>query len=157
MELVAKIPLFDRLTGQLMGSKDGRNLQADGLNLSLCRDLERLFSSRNGLTISEFLNCAGGVMYYGTPDTLDLSPQSGRDIRLLEDVLRHAITLYEPRLLNATIVARPDENNKYGVNVQLKAAVRLGGQLRRVDFDLQMGADGVAMQPVELPSTKGEM
>jgi len=109
------------------------------------------------LTISEFLNCAGGVMYYGTPDTLDLSPQSGRDIRLLEDVLRHAITLYEPRLLNATIVARPDENNKYGVNVQLKAAVRLGGQLRRVDFDLQMGADGVAMQPVEPPSTKGEM
>ena len=157
MELVAKIPLLDRLTGQLMGSRDGRNLQADGLNLSLCRDLERLFSSRNGLTISEFLNCAGGVMYYGTPDTLDLSPQSGRDIRLLEDVLRHAITLYEPRLLNTTIVARPDENNKYGVNVQLKAAVRLGGQLRRVDFDLQMGADGVAMQPVEPPSTKGEM
>jgi predicted component of type VI protein secretion system len=65
--------------------------------------------------------------------------------------------LYEPRLLNATIAARPDENYKYGVNVQLKAAVRLGGQLRRVDFDLQMGANGVAMQPVEPSSTKGEM
>ena len=56
--------MFDRLTGHLSSTNDGTGLSADGLQRSICLDLERLLNTRNGMTVQQFLDCDGGVMHY---------------------------------------------------------------------------------------------
>lgn len=130
------VPLFDRLAGTAPESADGRLLEAGGLEASVRRDLSRLFNVRNGLTIEEFLAADGTVLHYGLPDLLSLSAQSDADLQRLAEVVAHGIALYEPRLSHVQVRARPDAVKHRSVRLAISAAVSVGRQLCRVDFDL---------------------
>lgn len=132
----SSVPLFDRLSGSAPESADGRLLDAGGLEASLRRDLSRLFNVRNGLTIDEFLASEGTVLDYGLPDLLALSAQSDADLQRLADVVARGIALFEPRLSHVQVSARPDRSTGHGARVLISAAVAVGRELCRVDFDL---------------------
>jgi type VI secretion system protein ImpF len=142
------VPLFDRLCGAAPESVDGRLLQAGGLETSLRRDLSRLFNVRNSLTIEQFLACEGTVLHYGLPDLLTLSAESDANLDRLAAVVAHAIALFEPRLSHVQVRALPDPSKRVGARVAISAAVKVGPQLFRVDFDLAAnGQTPLAMQP----------
>lgn len=132
------VPLFDRLAGMAEASHDGRLLDAGGLKLSLQRDLLRLFNVRNALTIEEYLACDGTVIHYGLPDLLHLSAQSDTDLQTLADVVRHGLGLFEPRLSRVQVRASRDPAAPTRARVAIAAAVQIGQQLCRVDFDVAL-------------------
>ena len=155
MDATAKLPLFDRLSGELSPFMHGRGLSADGLQRSIRLDLERLLNTRNGLTVREFLDCDGGVMHYGMPDTLALSALA--DQVLLSHIVRKAIDLYEPRLSRVDIQVLADKQALHRLKVQVRGAVKLGGHLSRVDFELDLGGSTATVVAGGSAAPKGAM
>lgn len=140
------VPLFDRLSGVAHASQDGRLLDAGGLQRSLQLDLARLFNVRNALTIQEYLRCEPSVLHYGLPDSLGLSPQSQVDLDIWESVLRRCIEMYEPRLSHVKVEVKPDPARHHGARASIAAAVMLGKQLCRVNFDVALNAQSVQVE-----------
>ena len=136
------VPLFDRIAGFSEASFDGRLMDGQGLRLSLLRDLGRLFNARNGLSVEAFLASEASVLFYGLPDLLALSPQSAVDLAKVADVFRHGISLYEPRLSHVDIKVARDANQN-AARVTVAAAVNVGNQLCRVDFDMVVDSQAV--------------
>jgi type VI secretion system lysozyme-like protein len=130
------VPLFDRLAGTAPESADGRLLEGGGLDTSLQRDLMRMLNARNGLTIEQFLASDGTVLNYGIPDLLVLSADSDANLQRLAAVIAHGIALFEPRLSHVQVRALTDPRSRIGARVAISAAVSVGRQLFRVDFDL---------------------
>lgn len=142
------LPMFDRLCGGLSVSRDGRILDADGLQQSLHGDLIRLFNTRNGLTIEQFSTQAITSLQYGLPDTLGLSLQSANDLRRLQLVVERAITKYEPRLSQVRVQACADRNSPMVARINISAAVALGQQLCQVHFDLVLDGQAATLAVV---------
>jgi type VI secretion system protein ImpF len=140
------VPLFDRLTGTLDASQDGRLLDAGALQRSLQRDLTRLFNARNGLTIQQYLACEPTVLHYGLPDTLSLSPKSELDLDLWSAVLLRCIAMFEPRLSHVQVKVTQDLSKSYGAHATIAAAVTLGMQLCRVNFDVALDPRSTLLQ-----------
>ncbi|WP_296947980.1 type VI secretion system baseplate subunit TssE [uncultured Massilia sp.] len=141
------VPFFDRLAGGDPASFDGRLLDGAGLQQSLERDLQRLFNVRNAMTVQEFLTGDPTVLDYGLPDTLTLSAQSDQDLLAWSRVIERGIALYEPRLAHVRVTVRPDPARPTAARAAIVAAVRLGEQLCRVDFEVALDAR-VAMMKV---------
>ncbi len=125
------MPLLDRLCApgdDGVGPLDGRGLQA-----SLARSLDELLGTRSRLPMRRFADEASHVLDYGLPDFSALSLRSSEDRLLLERAIVRAITCFEPRLLHAQ--ARVEETGRVEhARVQISAAVRIGQELRRVEF-----------------------
>ncbi|KRB67886.1 type VI secretion system baseplate subunit TssE [Noviherbaspirillum sp. Root189] len=140
------VPLFDRLSGVAHASQDGRLLDAGGLQHSLQLDLARLFNVRNALTIQEYLTCEPSVLHYGLPDSLSLSPQSQLDLEIWAKVLERCIEMYEPRLSHVQVNVKPDPKKHYGARATIAAAVMLGKQLCRVNFDVVLNTQSAQVE-----------
>lgn len=140
------VPLFDRLTGVLHASQDGRLLDAGGLQHSLQLDLARLFNVRNSLTIQQYLACEPSVLHYGLPDTLILSPYSQLDCDLWASVLARCMAMFEPRLSHVQVQVAQDMSKVYGACATIAAAVMLGQQLCRVNFDVALDSRSALIQ-----------
>ena len=140
------VPLFDRLTGVLHASPDGRLLDGGGLQHSLQLDLMRLFNVRNALTIREYLDGDPTVLDYGLPDMLGLSPQSDQDLATWAQVLERALALFEPRLSHVKVEVIADPAKPFAARAAIAAVVLLGQQLCRVNFDVALDARSAAMQ-----------
>jgi len=139
------VPLFDRLAGA-SHSPDGRLLDGSGLQHSLQLDLLRLFNVRNAMTIQEFLTGDPTVLHYGLPDMLSLSAQSDQDLQIWGRVLERGIALYEPRLSHVRVTVRADRARPTAAQATIVAAVRLGAQLCRVDFEVALDARHATMK-----------
>ena len=130
------IPLFDRFGGPL--SDAGAGLPpAEALQLSLRRDLTRLFNVRNRLTVDEFLNGAPTSLDYGLPDTLHLSAQSATDLQRWQQVIARAISLYEPRLRQVAVKVAPAADWPTLAWVEIAATAVLGSE--HVQFHFEAG------------------
>lgn len=130
------LPLFDRFGGPL--SDSGVALPPEeALQLSLRRDLTRLFNVRNRLTVDEFLNGAPTSLDYGLPDTLHLSAQSATDLQRWQQVIVRAIALYEPRLRQVAVKVAPSANWPTMAWVEIAATAILGSE--RVQFHFEAG------------------
>ena len=127
-------PLFDRLTLREEGTVDGSLLDAGGLRLSLRREVERLFNTRCSRTIDEYLEGELSVIDFGLPDFSHLSVQSESDRSRLALVIHKALSAFEPRLSSVQVEVEPRERN--GTRASIQAAVKLGREMRRVDFEL---------------------
>lgn len=131
-------PLFDRLCAAAddsVGPLDARGLQA-----SLARDLADLLGTRSRLPLQRFTDEAGTVLDYGLPDFSALSPRSDDDRQGLKDAIMHAIACFEPRLMHVQVDVDDWTGNAEHARVHLSAAVRIGNELRRIDFTLPAGA-----------------
>jgi len=140
------VPMFDRLTGVLHASPDGRLLDGGGLQHSLQLDLMRLFNVRNALTIRAYLEGDPTVLDYGLPDMLGLSPQSDQDLYIWSQVLERSLALYEPRLSHVKVDVSADPAKPFAARAAIAAVVLLGTQLCRVNFDVALDARSAAMQ-----------
>lgn len=140
------LPLFDRLCSDSVDVIDEVLLDSRGLMRSLQVDLARLLNTRNGLTIDQFLKAELGVLQFGLPDVTGLWPSSKHDRDRLADVIAHALASFEPRLSLVTIEVAVDPDSPARARVSVAAAVRLGRQLRRVDFRLALDARGGAAE-----------
>jgi type VI secretion system protein ImpF len=140
------MPLFDRIAGFAEASFDGRLMDGSGLRQSLLRDLSRLLNVRNGLPVDEFLASDGSVLHYGLPDVLALSPGSEEHLHTLANCVAHAIRLYEPRLSHVEVKASGDRSKAGSVRISLAAAVSIGLQLCRVDFDVLLDSRSLAFE-----------
>ncbi len=127
-------PLLDRL----IGYEDGVLLDAAGLRHSLALDLQRLFNSTSRLAIDDFLDLELTVLDYGLPDFRGLSPQSYPDREIMGAAIGKAIAAFEPRLALVQVMVDLVEGLSYRARVAIEAAVRLGNQLCRVDFNLEI-------------------
>lgn len=130
------LPLFDRFGGPL--SDSGKALSPmDALQLSLRRDLTRLFNVRNRLSVDEFLTGAPTSLDYGLPDTLHLSAQSAADLQRWQQVIVRAIALYEPRLRQVTVKVAPAADWPTMAWVAIAATAILGSE--RIAFHFEAG------------------
>ncbi|WP_085316754.1 type VI secretion system baseplate subunit TssE [Derxia lacustris] len=132
---VAPIPLFDRLCADA-DAASGATLDAAGLEASIACDLARLLGTRSRLGFDAFLAADPTVVDYGLPDISALSAGSGDDLALLRRAVEQAIRRYEPRLLDARIAVAPVAGAPHLAQLRIDAAMRLGGELRRVRFEL---------------------
>lgn len=131
-------PLFDRLCAG--AGEDCSPLDAAGLRVSLARDLSHLLNARSRLPLSRYVDEVASVIDWGLPDFSALSAQSGGDRQLLRQAVLQAIACFEPRLqhVHVEVDTWPDDPHRARLNID--AAVRIGRELRRVEFALP--ADG---------------
>ncbi len=140
------VPLFDRLTGTLSASADGRLLDGGGLQQSLRLDLLRLFNVRNGLTVHAYLAAEPALLPYGLPDMLGLSTHSETDLRTWAEVLQRCLARFEPRLAHVQVEVGADPDKPTAAHAAITAVVKLGEQLCRVNFDVALDARSAALQ-----------
>lgn len=131
-------PLFDRLCAG--AGEDCSPLDAAGLRASLARDLDHLLNARSRLPLSSYVDEATSVIDWGLPDFSALSAQSGEDRQLLRQAVLHAIACFEPRLQQVHVAVDTWPGDPHRARLNIDAAVRIGGELRRVEFALP--ADG---------------
>lgn len=141
-------PLFDRLLGTSDNNQVEIKLDSVGLKKSLTREMGQLFSTKSRLTVSEYLTHELTVLDYGLPDFTALSPGSENDIALLAEVLTKCLEKYEPRLSMVLVTVKPDAANKTTAHATVIAAVTIGRQALRVDFDVAFTPlGGMMLQP----------
>jgi type VI secretion system lysozyme-like protein len=132
--LASRQPLFDRFAVDDRAALDGALLDAPGLHASLQRELQRLFDTRCSVSLDEYLRRPLTVLDYGLPDISILSINDETDRRRLAEVMGRAIAAFEPRLSRVEVAVEAAAGARERVVVNVSAAVRLGPELRRVDF-----------------------
>ncbi|CAB3780605.1 type VI secretion system baseplate subunit TssE [Pararobbsia alpina] len=134
------MPLFDRLDA----SGDAWLQGDDALRQSVEQELSRLLNTRSHLTFEAFGLSEGTVIDYGVPDFSERSLRSDTDRDAIAAAIRHAITLFEPRLSGATVnfkfAAGPDKNPILVIGGKLNAST----SVRHVFFEMAPGGQGAA-------------
>lgn len=131
----AALPLFDRIGAAPTARPGVRLTPFEALQLSLRLDLIRLFNTRNGLTVAQFLGGGPTSLEYGLPDTLALSPRSAADLECWERVITRAILLYEPRLRQARVKVTQDSARPSTARVAISATAGAESQASLFHFD----------------------
>ncbi|BCG04344.1 hypothetical protein PPGU19_089120 (plasmid) [Paraburkholderia sp. PGU19] len=135
----SSMPLFDRLAASGEAQLSG----ADALRESVARELGRLLNTRSRLTFEQFAVCDGTVLDYGVPDFSERSLHSGSDRDAIADVVKRAITLFEPRLANVTVgFVFPSDHATHAV-LTIDAQLRAGSNVAHVAFEL--ATDGLTV------------
>jgi type VI secretion system protein ImpF len=129
------MPLFDRLAASGETPLPGKNALRD----SVARDLGRLLNTRSRLTFEAFGTTEGSVIDYGVPDFSERSMRTGGDRDAIAAAIRHAITLFEPRLTSVTV------GFAFPADCAPDAVLLIGGQMRE--------ATGVGHVSFELASS----
>lgn len=129
-------PLFDRLLGTFDSTQVDDKLDSAGLKKSLAREMGHLFSTKSRLTVSEYLAHELTVLDYGLPDFTALSTSSQNDMTLAAEVLTKSLEKYESRLSMVLVTIKPDAAIKTAAHATVMAAVTIGRQALRVDFDV---------------------
>lgn len=125
-------PLFDRL-GPLNGAVAGTSpllLGAASLRRSIGTELARILSSRSRRTFDGFCHSEDGVVDYGIPDSSSLSMRSMADRQLLASAIDHAISLFEPRLIDVIVQVIGRQLSEQGGIDDAAAQVRISGTMR---------------------------
>ena len=134
----ALVPLFDRLSSADTSGKAQQLLSPDQLEASIARDLSRLLNTRSMLLCAEFVNQTGTTLDYGMPDISALSSKSQSDLGLLQTVVGHAISCFEPRLKQVEVKAFSSSQFAGGVVLIISGVVTIGLMLRQLNFELQL-------------------
>lgn len=130
-------PLFERLALQQVDGEGGMS-SISGIQASIARDLFRLLNSRSKKNLEEYLTDELSVVDFGIPDVGVLGALSGSDIEKLEKVVNIAVNRFEPRLHEVQAKVRSSVKGSHHLEVQLRAAVLLHTEQRRVDFQLSL-------------------
>ncbi|KLU24052.1 type VI secretion system lysozyme [Caballeronia mineralivorans PML1(12)] len=141
------LPLFERL----VENADASMLGEDALRQSVARELSRLLNARSRLAMEAFLQSEGTVIDYGVPDFSERSLRSGPDRDAIADAIRHAIKLFEPRLVNVTVeFAFPPGREQHAI-LAIDGDMRQGKSVEHVFFELATSGSGtVETRPLEL-------
>ncbi|NDY94031.1 type VI secretion system baseplate subunit TssE [Ideonella livida] len=150
-------PLFDRLGAAPAAAQDWRGpgpgrLDARGLRESLAREVGALLNTRSRLGLEDFIARAEGpglsLLDYGLPDLSPLTPASADDRDTLRRAVHHCLARFEPRLQHTEVQVSPLPGQALRARLSIDAAVALGPELRRVQFDLAADAQSVGLRPL---------
>jgi type VI secretion system protein ImpF len=125
------------------------------LKVSVCRDLEWLFNSRQALDAPDTPKQVRTSLYsYGLPDITSFSVSNVKERKRLSQVLEEAVRLFEPRILNPKVILITTEEGKLQrVRFVIEGLLRVDPAPEPVSFDTslnmangeyEVGADGVA-------------
>ncbi len=134
----ALAPLFDRLSSTDASVRTEQLLTPQQLEFSIARDLSRLLNTRSRLLVAEFTDHTGTTLDYGMPDISALSYKSESDLALLQKLVTHAITSFEPRLKQVVVKAFASSKFVGGVVLVISGVVSIGLMLRQLNFELQL-------------------
>jgi type VI secretion system protein ImpF len=95
------MPLFERLAST-NGGPAAALIHGDALRDSVARELGRLLNTRSPLSAQAFLVADCTVLDYGMPDCSSRSLQSQPDRDAIIRLVERAVTVFEPRLRNAS-------------------------------------------------------
>jgi type VI secretion system protein ImpF len=141
-------PFFDRLLGPDGGSNFEPKLDSVGLKESLAREMAQLFSTKSRLTLDEYQGTDLTVLDYGLPDFTALSPSSEKDTTMMAEVVSKCLEKFEPRLSMVHVTVKPVTSKTTTTHASVVAAVTIGRQALRVDFDLAFTpSGGMRLQP----------
>ncbi|WP_184605394.1 type VI secretion system baseplate subunit TssE [Variovorax atrisoli] len=141
-------PLFDRLaSAQSEQVRSTAHLETmESVQDSIGRELRRLFNTRSPLSAEDYAQGSGTVLEYGIPDFSVFSAQNAADLQRLAALLRTAVARYEPRLSEVSVQVSPAPNRHEVALVRIGAQARAGLALRRVDFEMLLGAPDSLMK-----------
>lgn len=141
------VPLFERL----VNDADASLPEEDSLRQSIARELMRLLNTRSHLTMEAFAHSDGTVIDYGVPDFSERSLRSGEDRDAIAAAVGHAITLFEPRLVDVKVsFSLPREREPYAV-LTIGGCLNAGLSVEHVSFELEtVSRDAVDARWTEL-------
>ncbi|MGJ7610826.1 MULTISPECIES: type VI secretion system baseplate subunit TssE [unclassified Variovorax] len=140
-------PLFDRLASAPHGHARDAHLETmASLQDSIGRELRQLFNTRSPLSAGDYAQGNGTVLEYGIPDFSSFSAQNAADLQQLAGVLRLAVQRYEPRLSDVSVQVSATPHRHEVALVRIGAQARAGLALRRVDFEMLLGAPDSLMK-----------
>ncbi|MDG0024619.1 type VI secretion system baseplate subunit TssE [Trinickia sp. Y13] len=130
------MPLFERLVEDSDAWLEGEGALRD----SVARELSRLLNARSRLTMDEFARSDCGVLDYGVPDFSERSLRSGADCDAILAAVRHAIALFEPRLVNVNVKFAFRGDNSRDAVLVVEGDIRVERSVDHVFFELAAGA-----------------
>jgi type VI secretion system protein ImpF len=134
-----RVPLFDRLVdGAPEVQKELTSLRVQGceaLFASIARDLQRLLNTRRA-SDAPLDPAKATVLDYGIPHFSHLSASSVTDRRTLAEILRVAISVFEPRLQDISVQLEGTGDSPHQLLGRIFCTVRLGTLLEPVTFPL---------------------
>jgi type VI secretion system lysozyme-like protein len=131
-------PLFDRLVESDFRADEGRTLDRAGLKQSVRRELEQLFNTRAPLPVHHLSSAQRSVVDYGIPELSTYSARNPDDRVLLGEMLRRAVSIYEPRLADVTVRVLPAPGDDLSLVARLEAVLFVEGVHEPVSFELQI-------------------
>jgi type VI secretion system protein ImpF len=137
------LPLFERLVENAEALLHGEG----ALRHSVARELSRLLNSRSRTEMAAFLQSEGTVIDYGVPDFSERSLRSGPDRDAIAAAIRHAITLFEPRLVNIDVKFVFPAGREHDPILAIGGDIRQGKSVEHVFFELATRGDDVVVTP----------
>lgn len=140
------MPLFDRLASAPSEPSSTHLETMEAIQASIGRELRHLFNTRSSLAPADYVQGSGTVLEYGIPDFSALGSQSAAELAQLATALRLAVERYEPRLSDVTVQVGASPSRQELALVRIGAQARAGLELRRVDFEMLLGAPDSLMK-----------
>ena len=112
---------------------------------SLRRDLEWLLNARRTITPvpDDCQNLARSVFTFGLPDITSMSKDSRESFERLARMIKSAVDVFEPRLVNVTVQLREGESKLMrDVHFVIDGILRLDPMPERVMFDTRQDEHG---------------
>lgn len=143
-----RMPLFDRLVDLDPGSRaevrPARTYRRDDLVESICRDLERLLSTRLSVSASALDDRQRTVIDYGIPDFGTYSAANAGDRVRLATIVARTIEAFEPRLgRRVRAVFEPDPGGGETLRGRVDANLVVDEVSEPVSFLTVFGLDNV--------------
>lgn len=134
-----RVPLFDRLVNSAPEvHKELTPLRVHGreaLFASIARDLQRLLNTRRA-SYAPLDPAKATVLDYGIPDFSQFSASSVTDRRQLTEILRLAISVFEPRLQEISIQIESSDSSPHQMIGSINCKARLGSLLEPMTFPI---------------------
>jgi type VI secretion system protein ImpF len=139
-----RTPLFERLVDNDLTLerelRPMRTLGRKGLKDSVRRGLEMLLNTRTSLPANRLSLRDRSVIDYGLPDCSMFSPRSFDDRQRLAELIRRAVTAYEPRLADVRVVVEMSQGDEVSMDVHIEASLLIGSVREPVSFDTLLHA-----------------
>jgi len=126
--------LFERLQSGPLTHGHVVDRDFDDLRQSVCRNLERILNSRNGMSQA----CAA----YGLPDLTQIVNGVPERAREIEHAVQRCILEYEPRLKQVEVEHVPDAHGPMTACFRIRASVLAGKSAEEVWFETVVVSSG---------------
>ena len=135
---------LERINQHEAADDRGGEASVDDLLESIRENLQRVFSSRHGMSISRIDDKTNGRLAYGLPEITNIyAGDRGARERLRTDI-QAAVENFEPRLRRprATIKSEEEGGKLRTIVVQITATILLNGKENGVRYDVPLTRDG---------------
>jgi type VI secretion system protein len=129
--------LFESLTGHFLDGTSVEAIPQKGRRiLSVMDHLNRMFNTREG-SLSHLKG-------YGLPDISEIYRKMPHGIEELQEAVKKAIEMYEPRLRNIRVLPRDSEGDKFKLVFIISGELKGGGMVKFQTTFTSMGSSSIS-------------